>query len=91
MLSSLLFRSSTKFAPKSREQRPSLTSFVIRVAYSKGGGGGVLGGLGGVSHGFRGKGGGGGGGGGGDFARIGVGVTWVSGKMEGGSFAANSV
>ena len=54
-----------KFAPKSREQRPSLNSFVIRVAYSKGGGG--------------------------DFARIGVGVTWVSGKMEGGSFAANSV
>ena len=65
MLSSLLFRSSTKFAPKSREQRPSLNSFVIRVAYSKGGGG--------------------------DFARIGVGDTWVSGKMEGGSFAANSV
>ena len=64
MLSSLLFRSSTKFAPKSHEQRPSLNSFVIRVAYSKGGG---------------------------DFARIGVGVTWVSGKMEGGSFAANSV
>ena len=53
-----------KFAPKSREQRPSLNSFFIRVAYSKGGG---------------------------DFARIGVGVTWVSGKLEGGSFAANSV
>ena len=55
MLSSLLFRSSTKFAPKSREQRPSLTSFVIRVAYSKGGGGGILRGLVLVSNGFQGK------------------------------------